>query len=164
MSTTPALPVPVTPFTKYDFDTAELNRIFTAIQGKLVVFHQPKFTSWLQSTKHDIENFPYVQKALNDISSMFRSRNSSVAFLWQQKRTIVQAHIDPQTLCAVNCILSGANGTLWYPNIGSYEYKIALIDTKRPHGIRTSNENRIIFKISFFDLTYEQAVARLLDI
>jgi hypothetical protein len=69
-------------------------------------------------------------------------------------------HIDTDTKCAINFILNGDAAPVLYES-GSYTYKQALIQTNIQHKVINGNKDRILYKISIFDMDFED-VATLL--
>ena len=66
-------------------------------------------------------------------------------------------HIDFNTTCAVNFILSGGESPVSYES-GEYIYDNAVLDTTKLHWVQNSGSPRILFKISIFDMDYEELV------
>ena len=70
-------------------------------------------------------------------------------------------HKDMKTLCAVNHILSDSCAPLIIEK-KEYQYKTAVFDTQRMHNVQNRGyEDRVLIKLSFFDLSYENIVAKL---
>jgi hypothetical protein len=73
-------------------------------------------------------------------------------------------HKDEGTMAAVNHILTDVNTPTTQLVIGEkkYHYKTAVFNTQREHAIYNKGyEDRVIIKLSFFDLNYEDVVAKL---
>lgn len=66
-------------------------------------------------------------------------------------------HIDFNTTCAINFILSGGESPVSYES-GEYKYQNAILDTTKLHWVQNTNNPRILFKISIFDMKYEELV------
>ena len=71
--------------------------------------------------------------------------------------TYLPPHIDYNTKCAANWILSGSEAPVSYDS-GDYYYTNAILDTTKLHWVQNGNEPRVLFKISFFDVSYEDLV------
>jgi hypothetical protein len=69
-------------------------------------------------------------------------------------------HIDTDTKCAINFILNGEAAPVIYEE-GTYTYKQALIRTDINHKVINGDKDRILFKISIFDMDFDD-VAPLL--
>jgi hypothetical protein len=69
-------------------------------------------------------------------------------------------HIDTDTKCSINFILNGDAAPVSYKD-GSYTYKQALIRTDIPHMVKNGNKDRILYKISIFDMDFEDVAALL---
>jgi len=72
--------------------------------------------------------------------------------------TILPPHVDHNTKCSINHILSDDNADVSFGE-HSYSYTTALLDTSKLHGVDNSNKpDRLLFKLSFFDKSYERMV------
>ena len=69
-------------------------------------------------------------------------------------------HTDTGTRCSINFILNGDASPVSYRS-GDYTYKQALIQTDIEHSVSNGNEDRVLYKISIFDMDFED-VAPLL--
>jgi hypothetical protein len=71
------------------------------------------------------------------------------------------AHKDMKTLCAVNHILSDRYAPLIIEG-DEYQYETAVIDLQREHYVDNYGyEERMLMKLSFFDLSYEELLSKL---
>ena len=65
-------------------------------------------------------------------------------------------HVDSNTKCSVNVILNN-NHSLIQIEDKIHLYKQALINTQKKHSVdNTNGEDRIIMRISFFDISFEK--------
>jgi len=66
-------------------------------------------------------------------------------------------HIDKGTKCAINWVINKplTDAVLEYKD-GSYIYKAAIVNTSRKHRVTNLEFERILFKVSCFDMTYEE--------
>lgn len=70
-------------------------------------------------------------------------------------------HKDMKTLCAVNHIVSDRYAPLIIED-QEYLYKTAVFNTQREHHVVNNGyEARVLIKLSFFDLSYEELLAKL---
>ena len=66
-----------------------------------------------------------------------------------------------KTLCAVNHIVSDRYAPLIIED-QEYLYKTAVFNTQREHHVVNNGyEARVLIKLSFFDLSYEELLAKL---
>jgi len=64
-------------------------------------------------------------------------------------------HTDTDTKCSLNFILNANEAPVSYES-GTYTYKQALINTEIPHMVENGDVDRILYKISIFDLSFEE--------
>ena len=74
--------------------------------------------------------------------------------------TTLPWHVDSGTKCSVNFLLSGKTAPIIFKS-GTYHYKQALLNTTVEHSVRNGPVDRILFKISIFDLDFDQVSSRL---
>ena len=70
-------------------------------------------------------------------------------------------HMDNKTQCCINFILNDNPAPITIQDI-PYTYKQALINTRMSHSVRNGNTDRILFKISIFDLAFDE-VKEIMD-
>jgi hypothetical protein len=64
-------------------------------------------------------------------------------------------HMDNKTQCCINFILNDNPAPITIQDI-PYTYKQALINTRMSHSVRNGNTDRILFKISIFDIAFDE--------
>ena len=74
--------------------------------------------------------------------------------------TFLTWHIDSGTTCSVNFLLSGKTAPITFRS-GKYHYKQALLNTTVEHCVQNGSEDRILFKISIFEKSFEDVAALL---
>lgn len=123
-------------------------------------------TSWSTSSKIKnnnikIEECKRIFKIFTDI---FGTEGLEYYFLTQKKGTEVKHHIDAGVSCAINIIVSGKETPIDFKDYGKENYKIALLNVKKTHGVPIqTGEDRVIFKIRFINHSYEQVRDKLIE-
>jgi len=69
-------------------------------------------------------------------------------------------HTDRGTLCSLNYVLSGKSGGVTFGD-GIISYECALLNTQLMHSVPAQGMNRILFKVSIFDLSYDTVKSKL---
>ena len=91
----------------------------------------------------------------------------SSRFILLKANTSLPEHTDSDTQCALNFLLSGDKTPVLFDKKHAdykleYHYKQALLNTQIPHMVHNGPEDRILFKVSIFDLPYFE-MKNLLD-
>ena len=73
----------------------------------------------------------------------------------QAKSSSVPFHIDQNTECSINIILSNRAGPICFEDIGEVEYRCALLNTTQKHSVPEFETERLLLKYSIFDKTYQ---------
>ena len=76
--------------------------------------------------------------------------------------TTLPMHIDSGTKCSINFLLNDDGAPVIFES-GEYIYKQALLNTSIMHGVVNGDKDRIIFKISIFESTYDEVKHKLKD-
>ena len=69
-------------------------------------------------------------------------------------------HIDSGTKCSINFLLNGDGAPVLFES-GEYTYKQALLNTSIMHSVINGDKDRILFKISIFELDFNQVSSLL---
>lgn len=104
----------------------QIKKVNTGYAGELALF----FKNLLNLT--DIRPRFYIQKAGSSLG-------------W---------HIDRNTLCSINIVLSDDPDPISF-EYGTELYTIALLNTQKTHAVFNVTSDRLLFKLSIFDKSYD---------
>jgi hypothetical protein len=110
-----------------------------------------EFKEWLIS-KH---TSTYIEQIMYDFNIEGKPR-----FYWLAPNVVLPEHVDYNTECALNFVLSDNPAPVLFQG-KEYTYTAALLNTQIPHSVVNSNEERILFKISVFNESYEELAKRI---
>lgn len=102
--------------------------------------------------RHESE---YTKKIMEDFEVEGKAR-----FYWLSANTVLPKHVDNNTTCSINFVLSD-NAAPVKINGKDYFYEQALLNTTIPHSVRNGNAERILFKISIFNESFEDLASRI---
>jgi hypothetical protein len=97
----------------------------------------------------------YVNKIMSDFKVIGKPR-----FYWLQPNAVIPEHVDNGTLCGLNFILTNQASPISFGE-QHYFYESILVNTTLPHSVINNEHERIMFKISIFDETFEQVADRI---
>jgi hypothetical protein len=97
----------------------------------------------------------YVEQVMRDLGVDGKPR-----FYWLKPYTVIPEHVDNGTLCGLNFILTEGASPITFEN-QDYYYESALIDTTIPHSVKNNENERIMFKISIFNETFDQVAEKI---
>lgn len=97
----------------------------------------------------------YTQKIMDDFGVKGKPR-----FYWLEPYAVIPEHVDNGTLCGLNFILTDHASPITYGD-KDYYYESILLDTTQPHSVTNNEHERIMFKISIFDETFEQVAEKI---
>lgn len=106
---------------------------------------------WLIS-RHTSE---YINQIMEDFEVTGKPR-----FYWLMPNAHLPEHIDYNTKCSINFILSDDEAPVTIEG-RDYFYKQALLNTTRPHSVTNGKSLRLLLKISLFDEAFEDLAKRI---
>lgn len=109
------------------------------------------FDHWLIS-HHTSE---YIQKIMDDFEIKGKPR-----FFWLEPFAVIPEHTDNGTTCSLNFLLNDDPAAITI-NGKDYFYTSVLLNTTAPHSVTNNHTERLLFKISLFDESYEELAKRL---
>ena len=80
-------------------------------------------------------------------------------FLWMAKDFNLDWHTDDSEVCSstVNYIMSDSPQPINFRD-GKYDYKCAAIDVMKEHRVENGQDERVLFRVTFKNLTYDELV------
>lgn len=87
--------------------------------------------------------------------------SGSPRFYHLKKNTKVPPHVDNKTLCSINFILGDSDPAPIRIEGKEYFYRQAVLNTQKMHEVHNGNSDRLLFKISIFDKTYDEVVSMI---
>lgn len=97
----------------------------------------------------------YANQIMHDFGIQGKPR-----FYWLQPNAVIPEHVDNGTLCGLNFILTGNASPITFGDT-DYFYESILVDTTRPHSVTNNEHERVMFKISIFNETFEQVALKI---
>lgn len=105
---------------------------------------------------------PYIESVMEDLAPYDPNKNflrPRSVFFWFGPNCYLPEHTDLKAQCSLNFILSGNIAPITISG-KEYHYKNALLNTQAPHSVDNGPEERVIFRISFFE-PFEAVLERL---
>lgn len=118
-----------------------------------------------------VNDWEYADKIMSDLNLKDFVCDYRPRFYTLDADTYLITHTDLGTKCSLNFVISGGDSPVIFegeintkPDVNSrfyYLYQAALFNTTLPHGVVNGSNDRILFKISIFDKTYEEVRAKI---
>jgi len=96
----------------------------------------------------------YIESIMRDFQIKGKPR-----FYWLKPNATVPEHVDNGTLCGLNFILTDNASPIRFGDT-EYFYEAILVNTTIPHSVVNNEHERLLFKISIFDETFEEVAER----
>jgi hypothetical protein len=118
------------------------------------IFEDPANTgTFLDYWKIKKVNNGYAQELADYFSKLIKSVDIRPRFYIQQAGSSLGWHVDRDTLCSINIVLNGHMDPISFRH-GTEFYNIALLNTQQEHAVLNVTTDRILFKLSIFDVSY----------
>jgi hypothetical protein len=140
----------------FDLDVNHLLEIWSKIKNKQINYKDDRFdkaSSHWKIVRHDFEYAKELSKIFNV--------ESRPRFYILDANTILNQHTDFGTLCSLNFILSDNPAPIIFGDT-ELTYKYALLDTTELHGVVNNDEDRLLFKMSIFNESFDDVNKKLL--
>ena len=79
----------------------------------------------------------------------------NMKFVYIPSGVVLDWHVDKGTKCAINWLINNSSASIEFKN-GKYQYESAIIDTSKEHRVVDLAGERILFKVSCWDMTYNE--------
>ncbi len=98
---------------------------------------------------------PYIQQIMQDLGVVGKPR-----FYFLDANAKLDMHTDINTKCSVNMVLSENPVPVTFVDQDHF-YEQALLNVQVPHAVFNGPTERILFKISIFNETFEEVAAKI---
>lgn len=103
-----------------------------------------------------LPHFDYADEIMEDLGLKEFVKDYRPRFYILKANTILKKHVDFGTQCSLNFVLSDNTAPVIFEDIEKFYYKNSLFNTSLAHEVINGSEDRILFKISIFDRTFEE--------
>ena len=135
----------------YEFDRSLLLGEFQKLTGDLTEFTDTGLPGKISKLKI-LEDFHFDY--LDYLNNLFDIKSEAKFYVVKSGEDF-DLHVDSLPLCSINVLLSG-NPAPVYIGGKNYFYKNCVLNVKKPHGVFNNTEDRILFKLSIFDYSFEE--------
>jgi len=123
---------------------------------------QARFFGDYEDGSDNINNYPETKRVTEYFADVLKSKDTRPRYYKLEANTSVPEHIDHNTKCGINIILSEHAGPVEFVGVGTYDYRVALLNTSRMHCVPAFPEERILLKISVMDVDFITAKQRII--
>jgi hypothetical protein len=120
-------------------------------------FVDPKDGTIVTQWKIKKTNNGYSKKISNYYENFLESKECKPRFYIQQKNWSLPFHKDRGTLCSINYVLSNTDDKVTFKSFEE-SYRCALLNVQEEHSVTNLKEDRLLFKVSIFDKTYNEVL------
>lgn len=120
----------------------------------------PEYNNFLRGHVKEVK--AEVDQLLDQVRGLIGSEDTRPRFYKLLENTELPPHKDLGTLCAVNIVLNDNYAPINFEGFGDVHYTCALLDLQATHSIVPFPEERLLMKFSIFDVTYQDALKRVM--
>ena len=124
---------------------------------------QARFFGHDEEGEDHLENYPETERVTRYFANIVQSKDIRPRFYRLDANSAVPEHIDHNTKCGINIILSEHAGPVEFIGRGQYEYRVALLNTSELHRVPAYPHERILLKMSIMDVDFETAKTRIMN-
>jgi hypothetical protein len=142
----------------YPFDINELRRSFDNVKTQMSGYgdhHHGGVANWAIVR---IEDTPYIKTIKQDLGIP----NAKPRFYTLEKNASLPEHVDLNTKCSINVILSETDVAPIIIEDIEYQYTQCLLNTQRRHYVVNGPTERVLFKLSILDMEFEEVYQNIL--
>lgn len=139
----------------YNFDIQKLNQALDDFKNLFVPYSDYRGTLDWWSVARDIE-FDYATELCKTFGIIAKPR-----FYKLKANCVLPMHKDHGTECSINVLVNSVNPAPVDFEDKQYSYTSCLLNTQNRHSVTTADEDRILFKLSIFDLDFETIASKL---
>jgi hypothetical protein len=143
----------------FDFDKQCLLDYWNEHKQHSMPYTDKRFGKYAMNNWRIVTN---IELAYADTLARHFNINAVPKFYILHANTTLLPHIDQDTTCSINFLLSGNPAPV---NFGKneYYYTTALLNTSIKHSVDNSTEDRILFKLSVKDESYNDVKQKILN-
>ena len=124
---------------------------------------QARFFGEQEDGSDNLDNYPETKRVTQIFADLIQTQDIRPRFYKLEANTSVPEHIDHNTKCGVNIILSKHAGPVEFVGQGTYDYRVALLNTSQLHCVPSFPHERILLKMSIMDVDFETAKQRIIN-
>ncbi len=140
----------------YPLDEKKFIEAYSQYASKAEAYSDPRIETPVEHWKILRFDPTRVQNILNDLNV-----EGSTSIYLLEKNKSLKPHKDYETQCSLNFILGDDEPAPVIIEGREYFYKQCLLNTQRLHWVKNGNRDRLLFKISIFDMSFEEVAQRI---
>lgn len=135
----------------YPFNLNYLKSLYFSLKNKELTYNDERYgivTDW-KIIRVDKDNYIDIEKQKLGIP------NAKARFYTLMPNSYLPEHTDNNTKCSINVILSSNNAPVCVEG-KNYYYTQCLLNTQLKHSVTNGPAERILFKLSIFEYSFEE--------
>lgn len=142
-----------------DFDLSKL-RDDVEDRGSFQQYFDPLTGAPVVGWQYKLATSAYALETAGRIAAAAGAAAASPRYILTRPGVTIPWHRDRGTLCAVNILLQGEGDPINFRH-GAEHYHTALINTQAEHALLNVMTERVLFKVSISDRTFDQVLVDL---
>lgn len=139
----------------YPLDKARLLKIAAEAYIGAEPYSDPRYEQSLDTWLISRYNNDYIRSIMMDLGVAAKPR-----FYWTEPNSTIPEHVDYNTTCSFNFVLSDNPAPVTFGD-KEYTYEQCLLNTTLPHAVYNNNSERILLKLSVFDISYKDVIKKI---
>ena len=141
----------------YPFDLDYLLNLYLSLKDNALIYNDERYGIINNWNIIKIEHDDYIENLKKNLGI----DNARARFYILKSYAYLPEHVDNNTKCSINVILSEKNIAPVTINGKNYFYTQCLLNTQSRHGVKNGSEERLLFKLSIFDLEFYEVKKKI---
>jgi hypothetical protein len=144
----------------FDFDQEYLLSVWQEYKNQSIPYSDKRFNRFVMNNWRIVNN---LNLDYADYLAQHFDINASPKFYILDANTSLVMHVDQDTTCAINFVLSDNPAPVRFKSGNSYFYKTALLNTSVKHAVDKTDSDRILFKLSIKDEPFGSVKQKIIN-
>ena len=141
----------------YPFDKELLKKIYISVKNQKIEYND--------ITHGVIPNFSIIKlnecSYIDQVKKDLKIPTAKPRFYTLEANSLLPEHIDLTTMCSINVLLSDSQNAPVVIEDTEFFYDQCLLNTQKRHYVKNGNDERLLFKLSIFDMTFNDVYRKI---
>jgi len=144
----------------FDFDREHLLSLWNQYKEQSEPYKDTRFNRFVMKNWRIVKD---IEIKYADFINQYFDIDGSPRFYILEANTSLMMHIDQDTTCSLNFVLNDNAAPVRFKTGNSYFYRTALLNTSMKHAVDKTDSDRILFKLSIKDETFESVKQKIIN-
>jgi hypothetical protein len=144
----------------FAFEQEYLLNVWNEYKNQSIPYSDKRFNRFVMKNWRIVNN---LNLDYADYLNQYFGIDSSPRFYILEANTSLIMHVDQDTSCALNFVLSDNPAPVRFKSGNFYYYKTALLNTSVKHAVDKTDNDRVLFKLSIKDESFDSVKQKIIN-